>query len=354
MRDCKKYCLRIILATIAILCFTACQPDPYAPARRTVVVYMAADNSLLPFARMDEREINSVKNSIDKDCHIVVYVDTTAESLDANRMHETLLALYRANRAESYGLVLWSHGKGWQGFGVNRDKRRLAIPDLKRVLRDLPHLDFLLFDACHMQAAEVIYELRDFADYIIGSPAEIPGTGAPYDRIVPLMFEKDVRAACLSMAETYYSHYEHLDGCVISAVETADFCRYLEQVAPRLIEICHSGAEPELFGLQHYTTYGAASDYMPDLYDLGSLLARLATDVPRYQPLFFAATKTWTTTNPMDIFHQMIDAEHSIGITLFVPSAAYARGHIAQYLDLYSRLAWYGYLTDTTSLPNND
>lgn len=349
MRDSKKYWLRIVFVVMAVLVLTGCQQDIYAPARRTVVVYMAADNTLKPFARMDEREINSVLNTLDKDCRIVVYVDTTAESLDANHMHETLRGLYRANRAESYGLVLWSHGKGWQGFGVNRDGRRLSIPDLKRVLRDLPHLDFLLFDACHMQALEVIYELREFADYIIGSPAEIPGTGAPYDRIVPMMYEKDVRTACRHIAETYYSHYENYDGCVMCAIETADFCRYAEQIAPRLMQICHSGQEPELFGLQHYTTYGAASDYMPDLYDLGSLLARLAPDVPRYEPLFFAATKTWTSANPMEIFHQMVDTEHSMGITLFVPSAAYGRGHMTQYLDVYSRLAWYGYLTDGDS-----
>jgi hypothetical protein len=32
------------------------------------------------------------------------------------------------------------------------------------------------------------YELRDVTDYLIGSPAEIPGNGAPYDTMVPALF----------------------------------------------------------------------------------------------------------------------------------------------------------------------
>ena len=39
--------------------------------------------------------------------------------------------------------------------------------------------------------AECAYELKDVCDYFIGSPAEIPGEGAPYNLIVAAMMEKE-------------------------------------------------------------------------------------------------------------------------------------------------------------------
>ena len=49
---------------------------------------------------------------------------------------------------------------------------------------------------------ETMYELRNVTDYIIGSPAEIPAEGAPYDQIMPAMFEKNT--FCTSIIDIYY------------------------------------------------------------------------------------------------------------------------------------------------------
>ena len=106
----------------------------------------------------------------------------------------------------NYGLVLWSHGSGWllgkevqrrtnRAFGVDfgnpqnsNDGRWINIPTLANVLKDLPHLKYIMFDCCCMMCLENLYELRSVADYLIGSPAEIPGQGAPYDKIMRDMF----------------------------------------------------------------------------------------------------------------------------------------------------------------------
>ena len=46
----------------------------------------------------------------------------------------------------------------------------------------------MVVNCCNFMCLEVLYELRNVTDYIIGSPAEIPDQGAPYDEIVPDMF----------------------------------------------------------------------------------------------------------------------------------------------------------------------
>ena len=42
-------------------------------------------------------------------------------------------------------------------------------------------VDVLAFDACLMQMAEVAYEVKDLADYVVGSEETEPGPGYPYD-----------------------------------------------------------------------------------------------------------------------------------------------------------------------------
>ncbi len=45
-------------------------------------------------------------------------------------------------------------------------------------------MEFILFDVCYMGSVEVVYDLRNVADYIIASPAEIMDVGMPYTKIV--------------------------------------------------------------------------------------------------------------------------------------------------------------------------
>ena len=106
----------------------------------------------------------------------------------------------------NYGLVLWGHGSGWlieqevtpknsrRGFGVDvgdnnsNDRRWINITTMANILKELPHMKFIMGDCCCLMCLENLYELRNTCDYIIGSPAEIPYSGAPYDQIVPDFF----------------------------------------------------------------------------------------------------------------------------------------------------------------------
>ena len=119
------------------------------------------------------------------------------------------------SRNNDYGLVLWGHGSGWlikdsipytamarqKAYGIDNgrndkqygsaDKGKwLNIPSMAKLLSKLPHLSFIFCDCCNMMCLEVAYELRNVTDYLIGTPAEIPGVGAPYNTVVPAMFEK--------------------------------------------------------------------------------------------------------------------------------------------------------------------
>ncbi len=100
------------------------------------------------------------------------------------------LATYPADKV---ALVLWNHGAGWRTQkltktsvtrGVSYDDvtdhhiDTIQIPAAMNIDRKW---DLLIFDASLMQMAEVAYELRDQAGYIVGSEESPPGEGYKYD-----------------------------------------------------------------------------------------------------------------------------------------------------------------------------
>lgn len=252
------------LKTILLWCVTALlcsceheQENPYSPlpepvpeiGTRTVLAYIAADNSLSSFSTIDIKEMTEGMKKVDtrknnllvyvdrygtnprliRICRdgadkiildtLVTYTDASRNSVGVTEMKEVLAYTFDTFPSESYGFVLWSHGDGWlpasstntrwigQDTDNGRKDKRLNIDDLRIVMESQPHhFDYILFDACYMQSIEVAYELRHCADYFIGSPTEIPGPGAPYQKVVPSLFAKN--DAAITIAAAYFDFYE--------------------------------------------------------------------------------------------------------------------------------------------------
>lgn len=208
---------------------------------RTVLVYIAGDNSLSGFASDDLNEMMEGMQNVDAaDNTLLVYVDNgshpqlirlsknkkgkvvqevvlayqSRNSVDASNMREVLVTAFSKYPAKSYGIVLWSHGEGWVPVKKNNSTRWwgqdntncMDITELHTVLKSAPYFDFILFDACFMQSVEVAYELRDCAEFIIGSPTEIPAPGAPYQKVIPAMFTKSGNPE-INIANAYFEFY---------------------------------------------------------------------------------------------------------------------------------------------------
>lgn len=241
--------LYLILSFFLPIVLTACKggdepiPEPPVEDRRTVLVYMAADNSLSNFASGDLNEMKegwAQMNTLGM--HLLVYVDTGSSprlielekkgndviekvvkeyedrnSVGVTETQEVFADVFKSTRyqAGSYGLVYWSHGDGWIpnplpstrwiGQDTGNGTHYMNIDGLVSVLETAPHFDFIMFDACFMQSVEVAYALRQYTDYYIGSPAENPGPGAPYDKIMPYMFQE---GAAAKIASEYFAVYQ--------------------------------------------------------------------------------------------------------------------------------------------------
>ena len=258
----------VMLAVVAMTGFSSCcgdddEPLPWAreKAERTVMVYMAAENNLstLGYLRGDLRELIEGSRQLTDKQRLLVFIDSMGNSkqmgfpriielhggkaytvkqyeedfysCDPTRFHEILKTVTHAAEAESYGLVLWGHASGWivskdtlatdaararraygQDWGTDGNQggeKWMNITQMARALEGLPHLDYILADCCNMQCVEVAYELRHATDYLIGSPAEIPGSGAPYQRMVPRLFQAN-ETFYKDIIDTYYDYYKEV------------------------------------------------------------------------------------------------------------------------------------------------
>jgi len=92
--------------------------------------------------------------------------------------------------AKHYALVMWDHGAGFKGSMTDDETKHLIdnreLRDaLKGVEQDTGNkVDVLNFNACLMGQAEVAYELRDAAKYLVGSEEVEAGLRIPIPGLV--------------------------------------------------------------------------------------------------------------------------------------------------------------------------
>ena len=200
----------------------------------------------------------------------------------------------------------------------------MEIPVLRDVLAQLPKFDYILFDACFMQSIEVAYELRHQADWMIGSPAEIPGPGAPYDSIMGALCTGDANG----IINGYNSGYpmESYPGALLSCID----CTQLEALAQAtkhfLLPFYQDQSLPSTEGFQAYCT---KLSMFTHCYDMRTTMCRLLSeeDYAAWMKLFDRTVplRTYTKTWNAAYCHppQVNDSTCYGGVSMFVPMEEY-------------------------------
>jgi hypothetical protein len=379
----------ITVTTVLVACNHNDEPDPVQEEDlRTVLVYIAADNTLTSFAADDIAEMVSGFAAVDADKNnLLVYVDTqsakpflyqiTKDSKGAvvkkvlheyqqqNSVYPTVMAevynrVFSAFPATSYGLVLWSHGDGWlpspSDISASKASTRwfgqdgtsyMDISSLNTALNSAPHFDFILFDACLMQSVEVAYELKDRADYFIGAPNEIPGPGAYYTELVPAMFSQ-VNDLASTVAHGYYDYYDRnytgqiskadwTMGVTISVVKSSELDDLATATAAILPKYITNGSAINVSSIY---SYEPRSTYY---YDLKGLVQSLTSTVDQ------ASFSTWSTAFDLAVpMHlttdstysnypkDMVSMSGSNGLSAYIPRSSYVSLNT-----FYHSYAWY-------------
>jgi len=173
------------------------------------------------------------------------------DSSDPAILREVIEYVHDRYKSESYGLILWSHGTGWiptaqlhyvapnMKYAQARDggtddrmngpfaqedpatkafaweDRKGETPayscmDLNELADAIPEgiFDFIAFDACYMGCVEVLYALRNKADYLISSCYEIVSYGFPYHIVTHDYLNGSLMKAC----REFFVYYNSMTG----------------------------------------------------------------------------------------------------------------------------------------------
>lgn len=249
----KNFVRNILLSVFAAFVFVGCEPETKCSGgpgceptevSHTFVMYMVAGNNLQSLLRGNvNMAMIAVKLGLPADSRVLVYWDgytmtrlseivvengeavektlksyTPQNSVDPAVMQQVLEDVKELAPAEVYGIALGSHATGWfppelnnlqrpqsglsmpehdlakpegaltRAFGAD-GSNYMSIPDLAIGLSPI-HFNYILTDACFLSSIETLYDLRNSADYLISSPVEVMGTGIPYHKVLPVLFDR--------------------------------------------------------------------------------------------------------------------------------------------------------------------
>ncbi len=182
--------------------------------------------------------------------------------------------------ASHYLLDIWDHGGGFEGVAYDDTSgNNLDTFTLKTAIANAAtHFDVIGFDACMMAMAEVDFQLRDWANYIVGSEETVPGDGWPYDSILtalkanPSMSASSLSSTIVSKYKGYYQAY--CSKCTMAAVVTSRLpalanaaSAFADAAENGYLGIYHSQISSAWYHADYYSW-----DIYNDLYDFARLV----------------------------------------------------------------------------------
>jgi hypothetical protein len=245
--------------------------------------------------------------------------------------------------AERHGLVIWNHGTGWKEEDIyrmaaedrviSREKMRSSVselqerqplfrkaltfspvydPETKAIALDdgacdfldneelaralfagnvclKKKFDFVGFDACLMNMLEVYYQIRDFANVIVGSEEVEPADGWPYTDVLRYLTKNpdaDVEDIGVAIVDSYVESYRSsgerklvTQSCLSS--QAADgLVAAVGRLALKLIDLLSDSKRRKdawfkLMSAYQKTTMFRGKEYL----DLGSLLMNIEVEL---------------------------------------------------------------------------
>lgn len=206
---------------------------PKGAKKWTVMVHLAADNNLYSFGLEDMNEIEAGINS--DDVNVLVLFDGTKQGdsavyevkRDPNGKNTTFVSVPNTSLpfipaskeidsgdvnvvrqfgewaiekypAQHYMVSFWDHGSGifrkgvantfftTKGFGWDDNGSHMNTSDLSTLIPAFAKkagqpIDIVGFDACLMAHAEIAYQVKGYADYLVASEELEPGAGWDYN-----------------------------------------------------------------------------------------------------------------------------------------------------------------------------
>ncbi len=181
--------------------------------------------------------------------------------------------------AKHRALFLWDHGDSWVYHGnkaLFQDAGYfMNLTGLASALKET-HFDLLAFDMCLMGSVEVLYQIKDFSDYVLFSESTIPSYGFDYENLLSGNYTPEYFAKYIS--KRYFDSYngkQSLTG--INTEYCSNFFSDLNTLAASLTSLASSDNNFAKYiknNIETIESYPLYVGYQVDLMNLLNLILK--------------------------------------------------------------------------------
>ena len=250
----KKYCIIIFISVFnfIFILFSNVNAESHKKEKFrewTVICYLAGDNFLDWFMKENMKEL--IKAGSNSRVNVIAFLDTTDNETKVFEVNKddlirvpTRIVNYSWAEGElntgdpgtfidyaswavseypakKYSVILEGYGEGWTGLmhdmnNGQEDIDVLSLKELEYALKSISKeiyningkekIDVLGIDACYMGMLEAMYQVKDYADYLVSSENEEALDGWPYDKLIETIInnpEMDSSLFSTSIVDTY-------------------------------------------------------------------------------------------------------------------------------------------------------
>ena len=392
----KNLALLIVICMTFVGCEPKSREDNTPP--QTIIFYMAGTHLGGYFRTNREAIKSALNQNIQGKSRVVIFYQNTKSEAELKEYYfqdglcqEKVLATYTLpaqmnatdmgyilsdivgrTPSKSHSLIIGSHGRGWIPFGAepqssaahlgmkkadvltheelwepkgdvvtrylgedSTPQNRFDVTDLAQAIASTGvKMEYILFDACFMANVESIYDLRNNAKYIVGSPCEIMGAGFPYANIMPELLKGngisyDLEAVCRKFNEDYAANPGY------SGTIALFDCAQLDGLAQAMKRV--NNAEKKEYKLSNIQSYEGLSPHV--FFDLGDYVDKMCADEAAKSAFNEQLNRTVLSKYTLDTFLSMYGTSGRYKIDVFTGMSTSAPSPL--YRSAYEQTSWY-------------
>lgn len=332
--------LRTYFNTNATKILEALSADIQGDAQIIIISTDSSTDATMYELRYDKQIGKAVKEQVKEISLSVPY--------DAELFEDVIATAIGFAPAEKYSLIIGSHGHGWtpknfsstasaqlmkmgcmeptllwqkpagsltrhigdSGYTIQYDISEIA----EAISANKIKLEYILFDSCYMGNIESAYELRNSANYIIGSPCEVMAAGFPYDKVIPNMLLNNGTAYDIDkICYEYVDYYRTSSNVVVRSACVSAVCTNELASLANSVKAANAAAQNENFQLENIQFFdGIHSSYNPVhiFYDLGDLVRSSCSDSSIVDAFNKQLSKCVTSIYHTDSFYSDYDGRY--------------------------------------------
>lgn len=364
--------LKIISITFIGILIFSCEKDDGgndilpAPVQHVILVYLGGDNNL---SSETYQKIESIREGWQGGAEkkILIYTDpadatpslieivkengqntkkiirTYDEENSASKevLSRVIGEVTNLYPSPSYGLIVFSHASGWLPGGtltsprsiIMDKKQEMELSDFAQAIPDKT-FDYIIFEACFMTGIEVAYELKDKADYILASSAEIVSPGFTYIYPKSINLLSGSLSGLRAFGEDAFSWFDNKSGYMRSATFSIINTSRLDSLADWVKINCNQDKNIDINTIQHFDRYSYRLFF--DFEDYYSSL--LETDKQKSElSALISNCIVWKNATPafMKDYNGFDIKKHS-GLTTYISQEKFSF-----FNDKYQQLKWF-------------